>query len=330
MSFGPWLARCRNAQLVHLIGARHALLLGDGDGRFLARLLEANSTVTADVVDSSRSMLAILERRVRRSGPQARRRICLHRADALEWNPTGRYDLIVSHFFLDCFSTQQLEQLFDAVLPHALPGVQWVISEFAIPRNALAAYLARRIIRLLYQVFGWTTGLPVRALPDYGTGLFRRGLVLSHERRYLAGLLCTQVWRLPASSRQTTLSMMKREPREIGNHRGIVGELGMCQSFYMDKDRIIGILQEHAPELKAAGLAHLRVFGSVARGEASPQSDVDLMADFDKSKRITLLTVGRLESRLGDLLGVKVDLSAADWMKEPVRRQALRESVLAF
>ena len=104
----------------------------------------------------------------------------------------------------------------------------------------------------------------------------------------------------------------------------------MCQSLGMDKDRIIVILRDHAPELKAAGLVHLRVFGSVARGEASPQSDVDLMADFDKSKRITLLTVGRLESRLRDLLGVKVDLSSADWMKEPVRRQALREAVIAF
>ena len=52
----------------------------------------------------------------------------------------------------------------------------------------------------------------------------------------------------------------------------------MCQSLGMDKDRIIVILRDHAPELKAAGLVHLRVFGSVARGEASPQSDVDLMA----------------------------------------------------
>jgi predicted nucleotidyltransferase len=72
------------------------------------------------------------------------------------------------------------------------------------------------------------------------------------------------------------------------------------------------------------------VFGSVARGEATPESDVDLMADFDKSKRVTLLTVGRLESRLTDLLGVKVDLSSAEWMKEPVRMRALQESVLAF
>jgi ubiquinone/menaquinone biosynthesis C-methylase UbiE len=197
MSFGPCLERCRDAQLAHLTGARRALLLGDGDGRFLARLLAANPTVTADVVDSSRSMLTILEQRIRSSGPQARRRICLHRADALEWNLSGSYDLIVSHFFLDCFFPCQLEQLFDRVLPHALPGARWVISEFAIPRNPLAAYLARGIIGLLYRAFGLLAGLPVRALPEYASPMLSRGLVLSHNRRYLGGLLCSQVWTRP-------------------------------------------------------------------------------------------------------------------------------------
>ena len=203
LSFGPWLGRCRMAQLAHLTGARHALLLGDGDGRFLARMLAADPLLTADVVDSSYSMLTVLDRRIRRSGAQARQRICLHHADALEWNPTGRYDLIVSHFFLDCFFPYQLEQLFDRVLPHALPGAQWVISEFAIPRNVFAAYLARGIIGLLYRAFGLLTGLRVRTLPDYATSLLRRGLVLSHERRYLAGLLCSQVWSLPGPSTVT-------------------------------------------------------------------------------------------------------------------------------
>jgi ubiquinone/menaquinone biosynthesis C-methylase UbiE len=199
MSFGLWLERCRSAQLAHLTGARRALLLGDGDGRFLARLLAANPALTADVVDSSQSMLMILDRRIRRSGPQARRRICLHHADALQWNPTGSYDLIVSHFFLDCFFPHQLEQLFDRVLPHALPGARWVISEFAIPRNPFAGCLARGIIGLLYRAFGLLAGLRVRALPEYAAPLFRRGLMLSHDRRYLAGLLCSQVWTLPTA-----------------------------------------------------------------------------------------------------------------------------------
>ena len=198
MSFGPWLGRCRNAQLAHLTGARHALLLGDGDGRFLARLLAANPALTVDVIDSSQSMLTILDKRIRRSGPQAHRRISLHHTDALQLNPIGNYDLIVSHFFLDCFSTRQLEQLFDSVLPHALPEARWVVSEFAIPRNPFAGCLARGIISLLYRAFGLLAGLRVRTLPEYATSLLRRGLVPSHDRRFLAGLLCSQVW-TPAS-----------------------------------------------------------------------------------------------------------------------------------
>jgi predicted nucleotidyltransferase len=98
----------------------------------------------------------------------------------------------------------------------------------------------------------------------------------------------------------------------------------------MDREAILATLRRHAPELKAAGLVHLRVFGSVARGEASPQSDIDLLADFELSKPITLVTMGSLEGRLADLLGAKVDLSSADWMREPVRNQALGEAVLAF
>jgi cyclopropane fatty-acyl-phospholipid synthase-like methyltransferase len=200
LSFGPWLAHCRSAQLAHLTNTRHALLLGDGDGRFLARLLAVNPIVTADVVDSSRSMLTLLERRIRKSGEH--QRICLHHTDALTWTPTGTYDLIVSHFFLDCFFPHQLEQLFDSVLPHALPGAQWVISEFAIPRNPFTAYLSRGFIRWLYRAFGWTTGLRVRALPDYAAVLLRRGLILSQDRRYLAGLLCSQLWTLSTPSQK--------------------------------------------------------------------------------------------------------------------------------
>src|SRR6202050_4529355 len=108
LSFGPWPGRGRSAQLEHWTGLQHALFFGDGDGRFLARLLAANTTLTADVIDSSHSMLWLLDRRIRRAGPQARQRICLHPADALEWNPSGSYDLVVSHFFLDCFFAPQL------------------------------------------------------------------------------------------------------------------------------------------------------------------------------------------------------------------------------
>jgi uncharacterized protein len=104
----------------------------------------------------------------------------------------------------------------------------------------------------------------------------------------------------------------------------------VCQNRAMDKDHVISKLRAHEQELRAAGIVHLRVFGSVARGETSPRSDVDLLAEFDKSKHLTLVSVGSLQSRLADILGVDVDLSSEDWMREPVRTKALSEAGLAF
>lgn len=98
----------------------------------------------------------------------------------------------------------------------------------------------------------------------------------------------------------------------------------------MKRDEVVSKLRAHEAELRAAGIVRIAVFGSVARGDNSPESDVDLLADFDKTKHYTLLTVGRLESRLADLLGTRVDLSSPEWLKEPVKNQALREAVVAF
>jgi predicted nucleotidyltransferase len=98
----------------------------------------------------------------------------------------------------------------------------------------------------------------------------------------------------------------------------------------MNRDEVFAKLKAHEAELKAAGIVRLAVFGSVARGENSEQSDVDLLAEFDKTRRYTLLTMGRLENRLADLLGTKVDLSSPEWLNDTVSDQAQREAVIAF
>jgi predicted nucleotidyltransferase len=98
----------------------------------------------------------------------------------------------------------------------------------------------------------------------------------------------------------------------------------------MDKAFVIETLRRHRAELQEAGVEHLVLFGSVARGESSVQSDIDLMAEFNPEKRRTLLTMVRLEDRLGELLGNKVDLSPAHAMNAAVRARALREAIHAF
>lgn len=98
----------------------------------------------------------------------------------------------------------------------------------------------------------------------------------------------------------------------------------------MDRDSVLTKLREYAPELRAAGVVHLRLHGSLARGTASSSSDIDLIAEFDPAKRLSLLDLVGIEIRLSDLLGGRVDLSSENTLKAPVRERADREAMLAF
>jgi predicted nucleotidyltransferase len=98
----------------------------------------------------------------------------------------------------------------------------------------------------------------------------------------------------------------------------------------MDRNSVLLKLREHELELRAAGILRLSLFGSVARGDANEESDVDLMADFDKAKKLSLLGAVGLENKLTDILGVKADLSQREMLKPEVLKRATREAVLVF
>ena len=98
----------------------------------------------------------------------------------------------------------------------------------------------------------------------------------------------------------------------------------------MDREQIIAALRAHEQELKNAGIVRLSLFGSVARGDATPQSDIDLMAEFDNAKEFSLLDMVRLENRLADILQARVELAPARALKDGIRERASREAVLAF
>jgi predicted nucleotidyltransferase len=98
----------------------------------------------------------------------------------------------------------------------------------------------------------------------------------------------------------------------------------------VNKDSVIATLRAHEAELRSAGVLSLRLFGSVARDEALPDSDVDLMARFDRRRCRTLLDYAGIEGRLAELLNVHVDLAPEDMMHEPIKTAAEREAVLVF
>ena len=207
LTFGPLLSRTRLQFLPRLLAARRALVLGDGDGRFLATLVAANPDIVVDAIDSSQRMLSLAARRVRHAGAAAR--VTFHHADlniflppvppsrrdASAYEPQAAYDLLVTHFFLDCFTTEQLQTLLPGLARCLRPGALWVISDFNIPATRPLA--ARLLVAALYRAFGLLTGLAVRSLPEYPPLLRRLGFVLLERRSRLAGLLTSELWALP-------------------------------------------------------------------------------------------------------------------------------------
>ena len=193
LTLGTALENCRTHYLPRLLDRRRALVLGDGDGRFLAQLLASNPGLHADAIDTSTTMLQLLRQRCEAATPNAATRLRTHHANALTIPLEDSYDLVVTHFFLDCLTQPDLDTLITHINPTLTPGALWLISDFRVP-NGLMRLPARVLVRTLYLAFRLLTGLLTTHLPDYATPLTQAGLTrIAHQHR-LAGLLTTELW----------------------------------------------------------------------------------------------------------------------------------------
>ena len=191
LTLGHALERCRLHFLPNLLDQKRALVIGDGDGRFLAALMAANHHLRADAVDTSATMLKLLTKRCEASAD----RLKTHQTNALAFVPVGNYDLVVTHFFLDCLTQPQLEALIACISPVLAPGAIWLISDFSIPSGPMHLP-ARFVVRSLYFGFRILTGLRTTCLPNYATPLTKTGLTRKAHHRSLVGLLTTELWQI--------------------------------------------------------------------------------------------------------------------------------------
>ena len=95
----------------------------------------------------------------------------------------------------------------------------------------------------------------------------------------------------------------------------------------MLKDEIVDRLRGCRAELDTLGVRSLDLFGSVARGQEQPDSDVDVLVEFNCP--VGLFELTRLRLRLEEILGRSVDLVPRDALKPRIREEVLGECVRA-
>jgi predicted nucleotidyltransferase len=97
-----------------------------------------------------------------------------------------------------------------------------------------------------------------------------------------------------------------------------------------ERERVLSALRQHEAELRARGVRRLALFGSMARGDIGPKSDVDLLIEVDAASRFGLFAFLDLKNDLAGLLGRPVDLAFPDAMRPRLRAAVLRDAVEVF
>ncbi len=98
----------------------------------------------------------------------------------------------------------------------------------------------------------------------------------------------------------------------------------------MKRDEALQKLKEVEADLRAQGVAHAALFGSVARGENRPDSDIDIMVEIAPEIRIGLFQYVGIVQYIEGLFPVPVDVANREGLKPLVRPSAERDAVYAF
>ncbi len=166
------------------------MIAGEGSGRFLEALLRKHPGVRVDCVDASARMLQLAKARVR-DDPRVR----FLNEDVKIWSPEeNSYDLIVTHFFLDCFVEGEIAAIVTKLARAATADAVWLLSDFSIPGGGLAEVHARVWLSAMYRFFRLTTGINGCELIDPEKYLQGSGFRLINRRLARFGLIKSDLW----------------------------------------------------------------------------------------------------------------------------------------
>ena len=160
--FGNDLQRARTSLLDRIPDEGRALVLGDGDGRFLQQFHHAKPGWDFLSIDQSSAMLRLQKERLPSLSDD-----CFQQAELRSWRPNaGSFDLLVTCFFLDCFSETDLT----ALLPRWLRGLRrgglFYLVDFQHPSRGWRRVRASCYLSAMHHFFRWQTGLSNHRLVD--------------------------------------------------------------------------------------------------------------------------------------------------------------------
>jgi uncharacterized protein len=98
----------------------------------------------------------------------------------------------------------------------------------------------------------------------------------------------------------------------------------------MNRQEILDRLRENERALRERGVTHAALFGSIARGEQRPDSDIDIMVDLDPEIVVTIFDYAGLKDYIASMFDTPVDVVSREGLKPLVRPRATGDAIYAF
>lgn len=191
---GSRLQRCRIRWLPDVAEPQRVLILGVGHGHFLRACARRFPQAEIVSVDASARML---ERAQANVAEKSSRLKFIH-ARLPEWTPEPEsYDVISTHFFLDCFPPDELARVVASVAGGARASAAWLVADFAIPARGWSRVRARAIHAGMYAFFRPVTGVRARRVTPPDALLQAHGFQLVRRASAEWGLLHSDLWQRP-------------------------------------------------------------------------------------------------------------------------------------
>ena len=186
--FGNQLQEARVAFVREIEPPLRILIVGEGNGRFLAELMRTGEP-QVDCVEMSARMIALARKQV----PDAH--VNFIQADIRDLAlREAHYDLIVCHFFFDCFTEGALAEIIARLANAAAPNAQCLVADFCYPTRGWPHWRARALIAAMYFFFRASAGIEAHRLVDYRPLLRANGFRLRKELLSRRGEIRSQLW----------------------------------------------------------------------------------------------------------------------------------------
>jgi SAM-dependent methyltransferase len=200
IAFGTTLQRARTFFLGEMAIAERVLIVGEGNGRFLLDLLRSCPGIRVDCVEASAAMLEITHRRLIRHLPSSLHRVKFTHSTIEEWPlPEYRYDLIVTHFVLDCFPLRPLEDVIARLAQTGTPAATWLLADFDYPSARAGCLRAGLWIGAMYLFFRAFAAVEARTLNAPDRFLRSHGFSCVQQKKFHSGMVKSEVWKRAAT-----------------------------------------------------------------------------------------------------------------------------------